>query len=200
MPEVPGRAPEKVGDRGPVIVVSGPPGSGKSTYARLLARDLGLRYVTTGMIFREMAARLGVSLEELSRRAARDPAIDLAIDKATVGEAAKGGVVIDSHLAAWVLNGVADVIIYVTAPLNVRIGRIASREGKPPGEVLEETLAREESQWDRFHAYYGYDTSAVPHVDLVVDTSTLTVEEVYNVIKSYVEAKLARLRGGEARP
>lgn len=198
MPEVSSGAPQEIGDRGPVIVVSGPPGSGKSTYARLLARDLGLRYVTTGMIFREMAARLGVSLEELSRRATGDPGIDLAIDKATLAEAARGGVVIDSHLAAWVLNGVADVIVYVTAPFPIRVERISRREGKPPGEVLEETLAREESQWERFHAYYGYDTSIVPHVDLVVDTSTLTVDQVYSIIKSYVEAKLARLREGRS--
>lgn len=197
MPQVSGRAPEEVDYRGPVIVVSGPPGSGKSTYARLLARDLGLRYVTTGMIFREMARRLGVSLEELSRRAERDPGIDLAIDRATLEEAAKGGVVIDSHLAAWVLQGIADVIVYVTAPLPVRVARIASREGRDPGEVLGETLAREESQWERFHAYYGYDTSSLPPADLVVDTSTLTVDEVYRVIKSYVEAKLSRLRRGE---
>jgi len=193
LPEVPCRATKKVGDRGPVVVVSGPPGSGKSTYARRLARDYCLDYVTSGGFFRRLAREAGLTLEELSLIAAKDPSIDLRIDSEVVKAASRGGIVVDSHLAAWTLAGVADVSVVVTAPLAVRVARIASREEGSVGRVLRETLAREETQWTRFHEYYGYDTHLAPAADLVLDTSTLSIDEAYSIIKALVEAKLARL-------
>lgn len=194
MPEVPRRAPPAEDNRrGPVIVVSGAPGSGKSTYARRLSRDLGLRYFTSGQVFREKARKLGVTLEELSRMAERDPRIDVEIDMAVLEEARRGGVVIDSHLAGWVLSGVADVSILVKAHPTVRVSRVAEREGRSVEEAALETLERESSQWARFHAYYGYDILDYSPFDLVVDTGTLSPDEVYQVILSYTLAKLRRL-------
>ena len=42
-------------DRGLVITVSGFHGSGRTTHAKRLARAFGLRYVSSGTIFRQMA-------------------------------------------------------------------------------------------------------------------------------------------------
>ncbi len=39
------------------IVIMGPPGSGKSTQADLLAQELGLPHISTGVIFREIGSR-----------------------------------------------------------------------------------------------------------------------------------------------
>jgi CMP/dCMP kinase len=40
---------------GPVVAIDGPAGVGKSTLARRLAEDLGLRYVNTGLMYRTLA-------------------------------------------------------------------------------------------------------------------------------------------------
>jgi cytidylate kinase len=47
----------------PIVAIDGPAGSGKSTIARRLARDAGLRYVDTGAMYRAvgvLAAERGI--------------------------------------------------------------------------------------------------------------------------------------------
>ncbi len=168
-------------------MISGQPGSGKSTYARRLARDLGLRYYTSGQAFRDMARAMGISLIELNRAAERDPSMDLRIDMAMLEEARKGCVVIDSHLAGWLLRQVADVTIYVKASLPERARRIALRDGDTIDEALVETSQRELSHAERFIKYYGVDITDLSSYDLVVDTTRLGAEETYQVILLFIK-------------
>ncbi|MEB3844923.1 MAG: AAA family ATPase [Desulfurococcales archaeon] len=195
---LPRRADKGEHNRGPIVVVSGPPGSGKTTYARRLSKDLGLEYYTTGSIFRSIAKEKGMSLEELSRLASSDPTIDLVIDRRTINIALNtmSGIVIDSHLAAWILSRIADVAVLVKADPLTRVRRIGVRDGKSYSRALEETFERETSQWDRFYKLYGIDILDYTVFDLVVDSSVLGPEKIYSIIKLFVEEKLRLLGYG----
>jgi len=173
-----------------VIVVSGPPGSGKTTQAKLLADYFKLRYHSAGKIFRRIAEERGVSIEELSNIALKDPSIDIEIDRRSFEEALKGDVVLDGHLTAWIVSDIADVSIYLTAPLIVRVMRIAMRDNVSFEKALEETVVREYLQMKRFMEYYGIDVLDLSIFDLVIDVEKIGVNEVFEIIKNYVEKSL----------
>ena len=99
-----------------VIALSGKHGVGKSTYASILSKKLGLRHVSAGVLFREIAKEMGVSLVELSRIAAEDFEIDRRIDERTKEEASKGCVVLEGRLVGWMAREYADLNIYLSAP------------------------------------------------------------------------------------
>lgn len=176
-----------------VIAVSGPPGSGKTTLAQNLARILGLRYFSTGAIFRRLAKEKGIPLEELSRIAETDYSIDRYIDSQAINEARKGRVVLDGHLTAWIARDYADLLIYVTAPLEIRIQRIAERENRPFQEVLRETLIREKSEKKRYKDIYGIDVNDLSIFDLIINNKRLNSQETLNIaleaVKQVVKKK-----------
>ncbi|MET1100870.1 MAG: (d)CMP kinase [Pyrodictiaceae archaeon] len=172
--------------QGPTIAISGPAGSGKTTYAKMLARDLGLAYHSAGHVFREMARKAGMSLEEFNRLASSDPRIDLKIDQEVLEIARRGGVVIEGHLVAWIVWSIADVVIYVTAPLEERIRRIAARESRSIRDVARETITREQMQLERYARYYGVDITDYSIFDLVLNTAKLSINDAYTIIKETV--------------
>ena len=167
---------------GPVITVSGPHGTGKSTYARALAGALNLRYVSAGELFRELAKQHKMSLEAFSHRAAEDPSIDRMLDERTKEEARRGGVVIDAQLGAWMVRDLADVKVLLTAPDVVRFQRIAERDRSGLAEARRETENRESIQQTRYKKYYRIDVTDLSIYDLKIDTSLYPIEKTKTFI------------------
>jgi len=175
-----------------VVAVAGLPGSGKSTLAKKLAEQLRLRYVSSGSIFRNIAKERGLTLEELSKLAEEDPNIDRYIDTKAYEEAVKGCVVVDAHIAGWILKDVADVKIFLQASLNARANRIAARDGKSFEEALNEVKLREASESRRFKEFYGIDFSDLSVYDLIINTEVFNAEETLDIALKAVEFVLKR--------
>jgi cytidylate kinase len=169
-----------------VITVGGYHGSGRSTNAKLLAESLGLRYISTGMLFRERAEELGVSLEEMNRNAEEDPDFDNWLDNRTREESRKRGVVIDANLSAWMADD-PDLKIFVTCPFEERVRRIADRECRDYTEVEHETRKREESELARYNEYYGVDISDLTVYDAILNTGLFSIKAVAHILKNIVD-------------
>ncbi len=167
---------------GPVITVSGPHGTGKSTYAKALAEALYLRYVSAGELFRDLAKQHKLSLEAFSHRAASDSSIDQMLDERTKAEAKKGGVVIDAQLGAWMVRDLADVKVLLTAPDEIRFKRIAERDGSDMASAMRETENRETIQKQRYMKYYAIDVTDLSIYDLKIDTSLYPIEKTKAII------------------
>ncbi|MCX8204601.1 MAG: AAA family ATPase [Candidatus Nezhaarchaeota archaeon] len=176
--------------RGPVIAVSGLPGAGKSTLAKALAKELELRYLSTGSLFRSLSKSRGVGLVEAHFLAERDTSLDLEVDSRAYEAALEGGVVVDGHLSGWLLSRVADLKIFLTAPLEVRAARVAERDGLSLKEAMEQLVKREESNRKRYLKLYGIDISDLSCFDIVLNTAKWSKEELASLLVALARAAL----------
>ncbi|MCC6003215.1 MAG: AAA family ATPase [Thermofilum sp.] len=173
-----------------IIAVSGTPGSGKTTYARFLAERYGLRFISSGMFFRELAEKMGLNLMEFHKLAEEREDIDKAVDTRTIEEARRGSVVIEGHLAVWILKDIADIKIIIDAPLEIRAMRVSQRDSIPFEEALSQIVLREKSNVERAWKYYKINIRDFSVADLMIKTFPLDIEAVKSVLASFVDAYL----------
>jgi cytidylate kinase len=145
---------------------------------------LRIRHVSAGALFRRIAKEKRVSLEDLGEKALEDPSIDKLVDERTVAEAKKGNVVVDGQLAGWVLKDRSDLRIYLTAPEDVRLGRIAKRDKVTLERAHVQTEQRESVQRERYSRHYGFHVEDRSIYHLVLDTSLGSIDDTAKVLVS----------------
>lgn len=163
-----------------IVTVSGEIGAGKSTVAKALARSLGLRYLSTGEVFREEARRRGLSLAAMGRLAEQDQTVDRELDRMQTDVARAGGVLVDSRLSGLLIDG--DLRIWFRAPLAVRAARVAARDGLSIEEALSALRGREASERRRYQAIYQIDLTDLGRYHVVVDTSIWSAPEIVEAL------------------
>jgi predicted cytidylate kinase len=173
------------------IVVSGDLGSGKSTVTAELSRRLGLRRVSVGDLYRQMAQSRGMSALQLNLHAELDDAVDGYVDQLQQ-EIAKSDeqLVVDGRLA-WFFFNEAFKIHLITDPV-VAARRVLSRPSDEVeaysslAEATERLANRSESERIRFLTRYGADKNRLRNYDLVCDTTRASADEVVDwIIAAY---------------
>lgn len=169
-----------------VVTLTGPPGSGKSTAARAAAATLGLEYLSAGTFFREDANRRGMDLDAFSRYAEEHPEVDRLLDERMLA-AASPARLLEGRITGALLRrrGVPILYLVVTAREEVRVARIAGRDGLTSTEALRLTRAREASEEARYRALYSIDLDRET-ADLTVDSSELSPEQVADRLVQFV--------------
>lgn len=176
-----------------IITITGKPGSGKSSTADLIAKELGYQRFSSGDFMRQIALETGISLNDLSKQAEADNGeIDKKIDDAVRNAGNQEKIVIDSRLAFhWIPESFK---IYLDLPLEISKERIlknleenklrqASETAENAEDVYKKITKRLESERKRYKELYGIeDHTAHGNFDLVVNTNKNSLEQVAEII------------------
>ena len=169
-----------------VIAISGPPGAGTSTAAKKLAEKLGLKYFSPGQYMKEQsegneteAALHGWIDEELSSEEFHND-----IDEMQKEVARKGDVVIDGKLSVYMLEEIADLRVFLTAPIDTRARRSSERDDmdfEKARKTLKERQKEEVENWTEMYGFHYIDKQR-SEADLVIDTSEHPPREIIDLI------------------
>lgn len=163
-----------------LVTISGLPGAGTTTAARLVSGELGLEWVNGGQIWRAMAAELGLTVADFSAYSEANPEVDLELDARLAARAAGGGCVLEARLAGWLATrgGLLAERVWVACDEQVRARRVAVREGGSPEEALTRNRAREASERLRYRQLYDIDIGDLSIYDMVLDSDELDPERL----------------------
>jgi len=142
--------------------------------------------VSSGEAFRQLAREHGMNLEQFSILAENDPEIDRMIDKRQVDTVSRyKNVIFEGRLSGKIVNG--DLKVWLKAPLEVRVKRIAKREQKSCTQACNETRFREISEAKRYLEIYHIDIFDLDTYDLVIDTQHWNQHSVIDIILTAVK-------------
>jgi cytidylate kinase len=164
------------------ITISGLPGSGTTTVAKLLAKELALDVISAGEMFREIAEEKNLPLEQFSKLAEDNDDLDRWIDEKQEKEALKReNVIVEGRLSGFFVSH-ADLRIWLKAPVEVRAGRVAGRENIAYEEALSAMKSREQSEYMRYENYYGIHLDDLSIYDLIIDSSRWSENDIVEMI------------------
>ena len=177
------------------ITITGKIGSGKSTVAKEIAKKLGYKYYSVGMLMGELALKRGISLMELSKIAEKDTEVDFYLDKRQKQIGRENNLVMDSRLG---FHFIPDSFkIFLDVQLDESAKRVfqdrknrADEKFSSLQNAKNQVNAREESEKKRYKEYYKIDPYDLKHYDLVVDTTSIPANEVVEkILKEFGKVK-----------
>ena len=180
------------------ITLSGELGSGKSTVANYLISKMPFKIVSAGLLFRQLAAKHGMSAKEFNEFIESDPKYDHYVDD-TMAELGRTDekIIFDSRMAWHFVPSSFKIYLYVdvdtaTERIFNDVGRV-SESYTDKATARREIIDRRKSELLRYQNFYHCNLDDYSNYDLIVDTSHATREEVnelvFNSFKAFDEGK-----------
>ena len=180
------------------ITLSGELGSGKSTVANYLISKMPFKIVSAGLLFRQLAAKHGMSAKEFNEFIENDPKYDHYVDD-TMAELGRTDekIIFDSRMAWHFVPSSFKIYLYVdvdtaTERIFNDVGRV-SESYTDKATARQEIIDRRKSELLRYQNFYHCNLNDYSNYDLIVDTSHATREEVnelvFNSFKAFDEGK-----------
>jgi len=174
-----------------IITIAGMPGSGKSTTAKAVAKQLEFRHFSSGDLFRSIAKEKGVDVLQANLNAEKNAEIDYLVDARLreIGDT-DDEIVVDSRTAwHWIPQSFkvfldVDLLLAAKRILHgMDIARLASEHvSLDPDEYAHILQSRLDSENRRYKALYKIDPNDKDNYDLVIDTAVISEDQVINMV------------------
>ena len=182
-----------------IITISGTPGSGKSTVAKILAQRLKLKHYSMGDMRGKMALDRGMTIDELNKLGETESFTDKEVDEyqRTLGQN-DDNFVIDSRLGFHFIPHSYKIFLSVNERVAAeRIFKAPQRPDEPAYKTIDDVLnklaKRVDSDNRRYQKYYHVNYTDRNQYDLVIETTSFSPEQVADmVIQEMQKKKLIR--------
>ena len=180
-----------------ILTIGGMPGAGKSTIAKMLAEKLSFPRYYMGGIFREMAAKRNMDINEFYKVIAQDPSIDQGVDnyQRRLGQT-KDNFILEGRMSfhfiphSLKLFFKVDPLIAANRIFDECKGETSRGENYSSlDEVVSAIKERLNQESERYLSLYGVNHVDESNFDIVIDTSEKSINEVfleiYNIVLTH---------------
>ncbi|HEY9122906.1 MAG TPA: cytidylate kinase family protein [Bacteroidales bacterium] len=171
------------------ITISGHLGSGKTVLAKKLQAYLSYEILSVGGIQRKLAMQYGMDTTTFNKYMETHPEIDIECDN-MVSRYGKSDepLILDSRLAWHFVPHAFKIHLIVSKTIaGKRIFGDTVRENEKHASIedtIRSNYERRKSEVMRFKKQYGVDIDDIYNYDLVLDTSYVTPDEVFECVKN----------------
>jgi len=179
-----------------IITITGDPGSGKSTVAKLLSKKLGYKHYYIGEIRRKMAHDKGMSLAEFNKLGETEDFTDKEVDEyqERLGKTEDNFIIEGRTSFHFIPHSLK---IYLKVDIKTGAKRIwqayqrGNRKGEAPYNNLKDVeksiKERMASDDRRYKKYYNLDAFNLNNFDYILDTSSKTIDGAYKDLYLYIK-------------
>lgn len=172
------------------ITVSGHPGSGTSTLVKGLMAHYGWTSLNGGDVFRQEAARRGMTLSAFGELCRSDLDVDRDLDQLLQRQMQEEtSDIVESRLAGWWAYRleIQCVRLWLEVDAEERANRVVGREGGSLEEALQANEQRSAVDAERFMELYNILPEQREPYTTVLDATNLGSEEVLAAVISILE-------------
>lgn len=166
-----------------IITITGWPGTNTRNICKLLALQLGLKYLTEEKLKEDIAKEHSILLEELDSKLGKEEFIE-AVNKAF--ENAADNIITDYALASW-LVGSAELKVFLESKENNRLKKMAISKEMPLILAKQMIKSEEEERKKKYLYEYGINIFDMQNFDIVINIDKLNEDGIISLIKKYLE-------------